>query len=81
MKHKNLLILPIITLVLMSYSSSNHKDEKPVIAVDRSYLERFELCEGVARWFESDEEMYDIMDKNTAESLRESLHADLLSRK
>ena len=68
MKRLNIFPFVAITLMFISCASQNQKEEKPLITVDRSYLDKFELCEDVARWFESDEEMYDIMDKNTAGS-------------
>lgn len=57
-----------ITLFLLACSSHPKKSEKPVIEVDRSYLDKFELCEKIARWFETDEEMYEIMEKSSADS-------------
>ena len=39
-----------------------------MMVVDRSYLDTFDICEEVCQWFESDEDMYKLLDKAEADS-------------
>lgn len=76
MKAKSLFILPMVSLIVLSCSSSpnslssstSQEETEKIIEVDRSYMETFDLCEGVSRWYESDEEMYEVMSKPEADA-------------
>lgn len=76
MKLKLLILIQLFSLSLQSCgfnspnSSSTHPPQVPdeIIEVDRSYMEAFDICEEVCTWYESDEEMYEIMPRMEADA-------------
>lgn len=68
-----LLLVPIIILscssrdnILSSSDSRQVSDE--IIEVDKSYMEAFDICEEVCTWYESDEDMYEMMPRMEADA-------------
>lgn len=69
-------MIQLFSLSLQScgFNSSNSSSTPPsqvsdeIIEVDRSYMEAFDICEEVCTWYESDEEMYEVMHRMEADA-------------
>ena len=76
MKLKLIILVQLLSLFVQScgfnssYSSSTTSSQvsDEIIEVDRSYMEAFDICEEICTWFESDEEMYEMMPRMEADA-------------
>lgn len=76
MKLKFIISIQLLSLFVQSCgfnsstSSSTTSSQVPdeIIEVDRSYMEVFDICEEVCTWYESDEEMYEMMPRMEADA-------------
>lgn len=77
MKYKTLSFL-VLLLTFAVISCGNkpssvpifHNPDKPqnIAVVDKSYMEVFDMCEVLSQWYESNEEMYEVMGEAEADS-------------
>lgn len=76
MKPKLIILIQLLSLFVQSCNINSLKTSSKASAqlsdeikeVDRSYMDAFDICEEVSTWFESDEEMYEIMSRMEADA-------------
>lgn len=98
MRYNYIVIAALLTATLLSCGTRTKKNEKQTVAVehtatehdgtsaasyDMSFLDYFEKCEEVARWFESDEDLRESLEESDADDAFQSWNVikDLCQRR